>query len=154
MKIMKKQILSKFKHYRNNIIKSLFEIVKESPNKKILLDENPCDLRIDEDGLIVQNIYKMLSIKKDTLIVHYLSGEGIEPLKYEDFDEDISMFSLDEIYNIINHIKEDLSEKTYFCESCGKKTKVYRMFDVDGTNLVESLVCLNCRDGEIPTKKC
>lgn len=75
MKIMKKQILSKFKHYRNSIIKSLFEIVKESPNKKILLDENPVDLRIDDDGLIVNTIYKMLSIKKDTLIVHYLSGE-------------------------------------------------------------------------------
>ena len=150
---MKKQILSKFKHYRNNIIKSLIEIVRESPNKKISLDENFFDLRIEDDGHIVRNIYKMLSLEKDTLIVYYLSGEGIKPLKYESFDEDISMFSLDEIYNIINQINEDLPEKTYLCEFCGTKTKVYRMFDVDGKSLVEALVCLNCRDGELPTKK-
>ena len=44
------------------------------------------------------------------------------------------------------------SETKHRCETCGEKTKVFRMFDVDGTNLVEALVCLNCRDGELPTK--
>ena len=44
------------------------------------------------------------------------------------------------------------TEQTFQCESCEEKTKVYRMFDVDGKNLVEALVCLNCRDGELPTK--
>ena len=44
------------------------------------------------------------------------------------------------------------SERKYKCEVCGEKSKVFRMFDIDGTNLVEALVCLNCRDGELPTK--
>ncbi|MEA3295851.1 MAG: hypothetical protein U9Q27_01750 [Patescibacteria group bacterium] len=30
------------------------------------------------------------------------------------------------------------------CEDCGTMSKAYRMFDIDGTNLVEHLVCLNC----------
>jgi len=37
-------------------------------------------------------------------------------------------------------------EKRYKCEYCGIKAKVYRMFDVDGTNLEEALVSVvpNC----------
>lgn len=30
------------------------------------------------------------------------------------------------------------------CEDCGTLSKAYRMFDIDGKNLVEHLVCLNC----------
>lgn len=30
------------------------------------------------------------------------------------------------------------------CEDCGTMSKAYRMFDVDGKNLVEHLVCLEC----------
>lgn len=44
------------------------------------------------------------------------------------------------------------AEKKILCLNCMEKEKVYRMFDVDGVNLVESLVCLNCRDGELATK--
>ena len=33
------------------------------------------------------------------------------------------------------------------CEECERMSKVYRMFDIDGTNLVEYLVCLECRSG-------
>lgn len=33
------------------------------------------------------------------------------------------------------------------CKECGKMSKVYRMFDVDGINLVEHLVCLECNSG-------
>ncbi len=43
-------------------------------------------------------------------------------------------------------------ERKYKCEVCGEKEKAFRIFDIDGTNLVEALVCLNCRDGELPTK--
>ena len=39
------------------------------------------------------------------------------------------------------------TETKYHCKACGKKEKVYRMFDIDGTNLVEALVCLNCGSG-------
>ena len=35
---------------------------------------------------------------------------------------------------------------------CGENTKVFRMFDIDGANLAEALVCLNCREGELPAK--
>lgn len=53
----------------------------------------------------------------------------------------------------MNKPKKQLNnEQKYHCESCGEKTKVYRMFDIDGKNLVEALVCLNCRDGELSTK--
>ena len=48
--------------------------------------------------------------------------------------------------------RKSKGERKYTCEICGEKTKVFRMFDIDGTNLVEALVCLNCRDGELPTK--
>lgn len=30
------------------------------------------------------------------------------------------------------------------CEECGRMAKVYRMFDIDGTNLIEHLSCLEC----------
>lgn len=46
----------------------------------------------------------------------------------------------------------DEIEKRYICKCCGKSAKVYRMFDVDGTNLEESLVCLNCGDGTLGYK--
>ena len=39
-------------------------------------------------------------------------------------------------------------ESQYKCQSCGKRQKVYRMFDVYGTNLIEALVCLNCGSGK------
>ena len=39
------------------------------------------------------------------------------------------------------------AETKYHCQACGKKEKVYRMFDIDCTNLVEALVCLNCGSG-------
>lgn len=48
--------------------------------------------------------------------------------------------------------KRNTNEKKYECISCGEKQKVYRMFDIDGKNLVEALVCLNCRDGSLSTK--
>lgn len=38
------------------------------------------------------------------------------------------------------------------CEDCGTMTKAYRVFDIDGKNLVECLVCLNCRTGAPPIK--
>lgn len=44
------------------------------------------------------------------------------------------------------------TEKRYKCKCCGEKAKVYRMFDFDGTNLEESLVCLNCGDGTLQYK--
>lgn len=50
--------------------------------------------------------------------------------------------------------ENDKTEQTFQCESCGENTKVFRLFDVDGKNLVEALVCLNCRYGELPTKEC
>lgn len=34
------------------------------------------------------------------------------------------------------------------CEDCGTLSKAYRMFDIDGKNLVECLVCLNCGLGK------
>lgn len=48
--------------------------------------------------------------------------------------------------------RKSKSERKYKCEVCDEKSKVFRVFDVDGTNLIEALVCLNCRDGELPTK--
>lgn len=30
------------------------------------------------------------------------------------------------------------------CEDCGTMSKAYRMFDIDGKNLIEHLVCLDC----------
>jgi len=34
------------------------------------------------------------------------------------------------------------------CEDCGTMSKAYRMFDIDRTNLVEYLVCLECGSGK------
>jgi hypothetical protein len=30
------------------------------------------------------------------------------------------------------------------CEVCGTMSKAYRMFDIDGKNLIEHLICLDC----------
>lgn len=48
------------------------------------------------------------------------------------------------INNTSNNSKD---EEKFYCDYCGRKEKVYRMFDIDGTNLVEKLVCLNCGSG-------
>jgi transcription elongation factor Elf1 len=47
----------------------------------------------------------------------------------------------------VSKITRKKTEVKYKCQACGKKEKVYRMFDIDGTNLVEVLVCLNCGSG-------
>lgn len=49
--------------------------------------------------------------------------------------------------------RKSKKERKYKCEICGETEKVFRMFDIDGTNLEEALVCLNCRNGELPTKR-
>ena len=51
-----------------------------------------------------------------------------------------------------NHIiknKKTIRKREYRkkCEYCQTFSKAYRMFDIDGTNLVEHLVCLECRAG-------
>ncbi len=33
------------------------------------------------------------------------------------------------------------------CKSCGERAVVSRMFDIDGTNIVEHEVCLSCGAG-------
>ena len=40
-----------------------------------------------------------------------------------------------------NHRQKEYRKK---CEDCGTMSKAYRMFDIDGKNLVEHLVCLDC----------
>jgi len=47
------------------------------------------------------------------------------------------------------HKQREYREK---CEDCGTMSKAYRMFDIDGKNLIEHLVCLECRLGS-PTIK-
>ncbi len=48
--------------------------------------------------------------------------------------------------------RKSKGERKYKCEICGERAKVFRMFDIDGANLVEALICLNCKYGELPTK--
>jgi hypothetical protein len=103
---MKNQLLTKFGHYRNDIIKNLFEIVKKCPNKSIMLNENPVELKIETEGQIFQYNYKMLSIQDDVLLVHYISGEGQNPSEYENCVDDVSLFSLDEMFSIANCMKD------------------------------------------------
>lgn len=46
--------------------------------------------------------------------------------------------------NKVNRKKREFRKK---CENCGTMSKAYRMFDIDGKNLVEYLACLNCGSG-------
>ena len=103
---MKNQLLTLFEHYRNDIIKALFEIVKKCPNKSIMLNENPVELKIEAEEQIFQYRYKMLSIQNDILSIHYISGRGQNPSEYENCVDDILLFSLDEIFSIVNHMKD------------------------------------------------
>lgn len=103
---MKSQLLKLFEHYRDDIIKNLFEIIKRCPNKSIMLNDDSVELKIDTEGKIFQYHYKILSIQDDVLLVHYVCGEGQNPSKYENCVDEIYLFSLDEIFNIINHIKD------------------------------------------------
>ena len=47
-------------------------------------------------------------------------------------------------YKITQNISSRKREYGKKCEDCGTMSKVYRMFDIDGKNLVEHLVCLEC----------
>lgn len=38
-------------------------------------------------------------------------------------------------------------EQAKVCPECGEEAVVTRMFDIDGTNLVEAEACLACGDG-------
>lgn len=51
--------------------------------------------------------------------------------------------------NKANRKKREFCKK---CENCGTMSKSYRMFDIDGKNLVEHLTCLNCGLGAPPVK--
>ncbi|MFZ2975338.1 MAG: hypothetical protein WA055_01765 [Candidatus Moraniibacteriota bacterium] len=102
---MKNKLLARFKHYRNDIIKALFEIVKKCPNESIMLSEYPVELKVEDNGQIFQYRYKMLSIQNNVLIIHYTSEEEMSSPEYENVD-DISLFSLDEIFSIINHMQD------------------------------------------------
>lgn len=101
---MKNQLFVRFEHYRNDIINGLFEIVKKCPSEFIMLNENPVETRIEDNGQIFQYRYKMLRIQNNALMIHYTSEEEMTSPEYENVD-DVSLFSLDEIYGIINHIK-------------------------------------------------
>lgn len=43
--------------------------------------------------------------------------------------------------NKVDRKKREFRKK---CEDCGAMSKAYRIFDIDGKNLVEHLVCLEC----------
>lgn len=50
----------------------------------------------------------------------------------------------DKILQEKNYENTKQKEHRKKCEDCGTMSKAYRMFDIDGKNLVEHLVCLDC----------
>jgi hypothetical protein len=98
-------LFARFEHHRNDIIKALFEIVKKCPNESIILDENPVEAKIEDNGQIFQYRYKMISIQNNALMIHYADEKEMASPKYENVD-DICLFSMDEIYSVVNHMKD------------------------------------------------
>jgi predicted RNA-binding Zn-ribbon protein involved in translation (DUF1610 family) len=63
------------------------------------------------------------------------------------YDTENQYSKFDKIDENLEVIDYELTEAIPMCRKCNKKL-VYRMFDIDGTNLEEHLVCENCGFGK------
>lgn len=66
----------------------------------------------------------------------------------------IALYDVENQYSKLDGIDNDLevldykkTEATAVCKNCGEELE-YRMFDIDGTNLEEHLVCEKCGFGK------
>ncbi len=104
-KFMTKQnLLDSFEEFRNSMIEQLYIFVGEKKNKEVLLKSSEAQEVIGDR--IITEIYKRLFIKDDSLFVEYDYGEDFEPINYEKINEDIEIFSANEIFEIIMGIEE------------------------------------------------
>ena len=127
----------------NEKVRKIVESIRDDLKENILdryHNVEYWDSEIISNIIEEENLYECEKLEVIKEIFNY--GETIKTSDLPDWLRD--EFDLHEF---------DETEKKYICKCCGKPAKVYRMFDIDGTNLEESLVCLNCRDGALQYKK-
>jgi superfamily II helicase len=123
-------------------IKKIVSLLKDEIKKDILTRYHKAkywDSTIISDYIVVSDLSES---EKLTIIKEiYNFDESAKVSDLPDWMQDeFDLHEFDEV------------EKKYICKCCGKPAKAYRMFDVDGMNLEESLVCLNCGDGTLGYK--
>ena len=101
----KKNLLNLFEKSRDLVINTLFEYVNSKKSKKIKLDNFNAECSIAIDYILFIQIYEYLYIKNNKLYIHYIYGEGCKPREMEEIDCELSDLSMNEIYDIINHIE-------------------------------------------------
>lgn len=100
---MNAELLEQFDKCRKNLITSLEKFVKKSANSEVFLRSDD-GFVIVRDETIVTEYFRRLFLKDNVLYVEYEEGEGFKPDNFEYYEEEIELFSLNEIYEIIQCI--------------------------------------------------
>lgn len=101
----KKNLLNLFEKSRDLVINTLFDYVNSKKNKEVMLSHFNEECLIVVDNTLYTQIYEYLYIEDNKLLIHYTVGEGYEPCEIEEIDCEVNELSMNEIYDIINHIK-------------------------------------------------
>lgn len=101
----KKILLNLFEKSRDLVINTLFDYVNSKKNKEVMLSHFAEECFIVVDNILYKQVYEYLYIEDNKLYIHYTCGEGYEPCEIEEIDCELNELSMNEIYDIINHIK-------------------------------------------------
>lgn len=100
-----KILLNLFEKSRDLVINTLFDYVNNQKNKEVMLSHFNEECLIVVDNILYTQIYEYLYIEDNKLFVHITVGEGYEPCEIEEIDCEVSDLSMNEIYDILTHIK-------------------------------------------------
>lgn len=100
-----KNLLNLFEKSRDIVINTLFDYVNSKKNKEVMLSHFNEECLIVVDNVLYTQIYEYLYIEDNKLFVHFTVGEGYEPCEIEETDCEVSDLSMNEIYDILTHIK-------------------------------------------------
>lgn len=94
-----------FENARNSVINELFTFVNKQKDKTVILNERDRAYSYIIDRHLINQKYNKLYIKDNILYIELQESDGIEPNGYDTYSEDINVLSMNEVYDIINHIK-------------------------------------------------
>ena len=101
----KENLLNNFSNYRNKIIADIYNYVKQHDNRVNL--NNCYYYKINLKEFVEKIVLKSLTIEDEDIIVSYLAGEGFEPIEMIPYEDELWVSDSNELFEIINAIKED-----------------------------------------------